>query len=225
MYKYPKFDVEITRDVTSHRARWPEARATKDDSGLGGNLQYVDLRRMPWSEVVRVNELEDELIARMESATDSENEYEQIEEELYEEIDGLYGLDLGVASSVVALSAVRCIPFASCNAGAFGGDHHECYPLVAFYAHAESIDLLLECAVISGIGLVIEETGELVAYAADIRQMKAFANTLISRRTDFLAIRTSRANQTGEKPGVTSQQEVLALDDDDVPEGSSVLPN
>jgi len=199
MYEYLKFEVEIIRDVSKHCAYWPEARAAEDDSGLGGNRQYMDLRRMPWTEAARVNQLEEELVTRMESATDPEDEYEKIDEELYEDPEGLYGLDLGVASSVVALSAARCLPFSSCNAGAFGGSHHERYPLVAFYAREQSLGLLLECAVTSGIGLVVEETGEVVAYAADIRHMRAFANILVSKRADFRSIRSPRASHTGSR--------------------------
>jgi hypothetical protein len=108
-----------------------------------------------------------------------------MEEEWYEEPPELYGLDLGVASSVVALSAAHCIPFSSCNAGTFGGYHHEDYPLVAFYARPPALDLLLACAEKAGIGLVAENTGELVAYAADVLHMRAFANALIQSRNDF----------------------------------------
>jgi len=151
----------------------------------------MDLRRPPWSKAIRVYELEGEIIARIERANDPESEYAAIEAEWDEEPPELYGLDLGVASTVVALSAVRCIPFASCNAGTFGGRHRECYPLVAFYARQRILDLLAECAVKAHIGLVVEETGELVAYATDITHMRAFADALIRRRSDFRAIRAS----------------------------------
>ncbi len=86
--------------------------------------QYAYLRRLPWSYAKRVYDLETQIIGRLEGAGDPEEEIDQIEDELYEEdADHLYGLDLGVASTVVALSAARCLPFSSCNAGAFGGSH------------------------------------------------------------------------------------------------------
>ena len=59
-----------------------------------------------------------------------------IENELYDG-DDLRGLDIGVASAVAALSAARCIPFTSCNAGTFGGSHAETYPLVGSFARAQ----------------------------------------------------------------------------------------
>jgi hypothetical protein len=60
--------------------------------------------------------------------------YEIITEELYENESWLFGLDIGVASTVIALSAARCVPFSSCNGGAYGGSHHEFHLVVAFYA-------------------------------------------------------------------------------------------
>ncbi len=213
MYEYPKFDVEIVREVSAHPLSWPEPRAAEDDCGLGGNRGYSDLRGLSWSEAKRVHRLEEELIARIERADDPEREYEAIEEEQYEDPAALYGLDLGVASSRVALSAARCVPFSSCNGGAYGARHHECYPLVAFFARPQILGLLLECAVTSKIGLVAEETGELVAYAADVRQMRAFASALISRRADFRAIRTSKERMHGKKSEKQTQQELFGPDD------------
>jgi hypothetical protein len=189
MHEYPKYNVKVIRDVTSRSTSWPD---DQDDSELGCNREYTDLSHLSWSEAVRVHRLEGELIARIEQAADPGTEYEKIAEAQCEEIPEMYGLDLGVASSVVALSAARCLPFASCNAGAFGGRHQERYPLVAYFARPRILSLLLGCAVLADIGLTIGEGGEIVAYAVDIRHMRAFAGALISRRGDFRSIRTSR---------------------------------
>lgn len=213
MYEYPRFDVEVVRDVSSHSVSWPEARAAGYDSGLGGNREYMDLRRLSWSEATRVDRLEGELISRIDGAADAIDEYEKMQEEWDEDPPDLYGLDLGIAACVVALSAARCLPFSSCNAGTFGGRHQECYPLVAFFARQQMLGLLLECAVTSGIGLVVEETGELVAYATDTRQMRAYAGALISRRREFRAIRTSAARKRRAKSEEAAQQELFAPED------------
>jgi hypothetical protein len=135
MFTPPKFDIQLARNLPAAGLSWPEPGEAIDDSGLGGNRQYNDLRRLSWAEARRVYELETDVIARLEASDDSEDEWAAIEDELYEEPDDhLYGLDPGVASTVVALSAARCLPFSSCNAGAFGGHHYEIYPIVAFYA-------------------------------------------------------------------------------------------
>ena len=138
VFTYPHFDVEIERYVVSERLAWPAPGEAMHESALGCNRNYIDLRRLPWLEAKRVYSVEGKNIARIEASQDSDEEYELIEEELYEDSNGIYGLDIGVASAVVALSATRCIPFSSCNGGAFGGSHYESYPVVAFFAQPET---------------------------------------------------------------------------------------
>lgn len=211
MFNYQAFNVEIVRDVSSHPLRWPQAGEAGYGSGFGGNREYMDLRRLSWSEAIRVDRLEADFIARLESAADPKDEYYKMEEEWYEDPPDLYGLDLGVASTVVALSAARCLPFSSCNAGAFGGRYLEWYPLVAFCARPKSLDLLLECAMTSDIGLDIEESGYLVGYATDIRRVRAFGSAMLSRRADFRAIPRSKARKARpSKADLTTQQTLPA---------------
>jgi len=192
MFTHTIFEVEIERNVVTEDLGWPEPGAASTDSGLGSNRCYVDLRRLPWSEAKRVYACEEELIARIEASGDMEKEYEILEDELSEDPDRIYALDIGIASTVVALSAARCVPFSSCNAGALGGSHHELYPVVAFYGRPEMLVLLLECAEVSGVGLCNENGGGLVVFSTDIRHMRAFAHTLIQRRVAFRALRFSR---------------------------------
>jgi hypothetical protein len=217
MYEFKKFDVEIVRSIANRGVSWPAAGEATDDGGLGGNREYMDFRRIPWSEAIRVHELEGEIIARLERSDDPEAEYTAMEAEWDEEPAELYGLDIGVASTVVALSSVRCIPFSSCNAGSFGGRHLESYPLVAFHARRHMLDLLLECAEHVGIGLELEDMGILVAYATDVGRMRAFADALIRRRRDFRALRAfGNKISKGSKSGPSSQLKLLGtpcLDD------------
>jgi hypothetical protein len=171
------------------------------------SLRYVDLRRLPWSEAKRVYALEEELIARIEISDDPKREHEIIEDELYEDPEeGIYGLDIGIASTVVALSASRCVPFSSCNTGAFGDFHHEGYPVVAFYGRPEMLVLLLESAETSGVGLCNEDRGGLVVHAADIRHMRRFAHALIQRRAVFRTIRFSRQRNMKEDMSLPTKQ-------------------
>jgi hypothetical protein len=144
---------------------------------------------MPWSEAKRVFEVESELIERIEISEEPDEAYDTIEDEIFDKLDGL---DLGVASTVIALSAARCIPFSSCNAGVFGGHHRESHPLVAFYARRPIAELVLACAYDSIAGLQTNENGCLVAYADDIRVLRQFAKILIQRRNLFRDLRTPR---------------------------------
>ena len=201
MFAYPKFDVNPARELSANGLAWPEPGAAADDSGLGCNRLYVDLRRLPWSEAKRVYELETALIARVEASEDPAEEWAVMEDALYAEPDDhLYGLDLGIASSVVALSAAKCVPFSSCNAGAFGGDHNEVYPVVAFFARPITADLLLLCAHEANIGLEVTDRGCVVAYADDIRAFRSFATAIIDRRAAFRALRNPRSVKIAPNP-------------------------
>jgi hypothetical protein len=189
MFTYRKFGIEIRRNVDAARLGWPKPDEARNDSGLGCNREYIDLRRRSWADAKRVYALERTLIARLENGTDVEEELAAIEEELYEDPgDDLFGLDLGVASSVICLSAAGCVTFASCNAGAFGGRHHERYPLVAFFARPQMIAHIDEATGKAGIGLENSASGHLIAYANDIRDMRRFAKELIKNARRFAAI-------------------------------------
>jgi hypothetical protein len=114
MFKYPNFEVEIIRrKVDADRLGWPSRGEACDETGLGCNRSYMDLRRLSWTEAERVLALERDLTARVVSAHDPEEEWAAIEDEYYDSDQSLCGLDLGVASRVVCLSAAKCIPFTS----------------------------------------------------------------------------------------------------------------
>ena len=202
MFVYPKFDVDLIRRVDKDNLGWPAPDEADDDTGLGCNLMYTDLRRFSWADAKRVCDLEQELITRVESAVvDADLPLEALEEEVAESERYLHGLDLGVASTVVALSAAKCIPFSSCNAGVFGGQHQEKYPLIAFYARAQMVDLLLTSAEESEIGLRGDEY--VIAYSDDIRKFGRFFRSLVSRRSQFSAL---RARERKRKIQVKSEQ-------------------
>jgi hypothetical protein len=193
VFTYSNFDVNVLRRLDGRSLGWPEPGEATDDSGLGGNRAYSDLRRLSWTEAKRAFALEGELIARIENAKDSDAEYEAIDEELYELDEHLFGLDVGVASTVVCLSAARCVPFSSCNGGAFGGRHQEAYPLVGFFAKPQMVDLLLTAATEAEIDLENHASECVVAYSNDIRKFRNFAEYLIRQRQLFNAVRL-RAN-------------------------------
>lgn len=191
LFKHAQFEIELSRQVRITELGWPERGEAGNEKGLGCNRAYTDLRRLSWTEARKVLADEAQLIARIEKADDCEAEYSMIEEEYDETEPDLFGLDIGVASTVVALSAARCVPFSSCSAGAFGGNHHEAYPLVAFYAKPETANLLLTIANEVHIGIQNGEYGCLVVFSDDIRKFPAFAEAVMCRRTEFNALRLS----------------------------------
>lgn len=185
VFTYKKFDIKVVRHVDLDKLEWPGTGEATHGSSLGGNLEYADLRRLSWAEAKRIFDLESQLIARIERATDIEAESESIDDYLYQSTENLHGLDLGVASTVACLSAAKCLPFTSCNAGAFGGSHREEHPLVAFFARKSAAELILESAVEADIGLRNGPGGCLIAYADDIRNVRSFAGSMLKRRRLF----------------------------------------
>lgn len=175
---------------------WPEPGDACDDGGLGCNRMYMDLRRFSWTEAKQALADEARLITRIVSAEDLEEELAVIEEEYDESGVELYGLDIGVASTVIALSAARCVPFSSCNGGAFGGSHNEMHPVVAFYARPATADLLLQVAHEIDIGLESCAQGWLVLFSDDVRKFPRLAEAIIRRRKEFNALRLSTPKTT-----------------------------
>ncbi|MDT4967574.1 MAG: hypothetical protein QOJ64_2311 [Acidobacteriota bacterium] len=176
---------------------WPE-RGTAGGDGLRCNRLYTDLRRCSWTQAQAVLGLEDRFISILESATDFEANIDRVNrelEELYDdEEEGLFGLDLGVASSVIALSAARCVPFSSCNGGAFGDMHHERIPLVAFFAMRAWLPVLVSMAEEANVGIVNSGDG-LVVYG-EIQSMLGFARVIIRRRREFRRLRATTADKS-----------------------------
>lgn len=196
MFDHIEFDVAPIRSLELQRLGWPAPGEAGHDSALGGNRHYGDLRRLSWTDATRVLEVERELIGRIEVAVEPEAECDLIEDELYEGDEDLFGLDLGVAATVVALSAARCVPFSSCNGGAFGGTHSEIYPLIAFFARPPAATVLLPLVEEIGVGLENGDNGCLIAYANDIRKFPNFAASIIRERKVFDEVNVLRRRRS-----------------------------
>lgn len=216
MFTHAHFDVTILRSVNARALRWPGHREVDDESNPAGNRQYVDLRGMSWDDAIAVFELEGQLIERIATAATPEREADTIEEELCESEPNLFGLDIGVASTVAALAAAKCVPFSSCNAAAFGGIHAEAFPLVAFFARQRCVGTLMAAAMKAGVGLRNRDEGYLVVFADDIRRLRGFAAAILRERDEFdAAARQKRvASPSGGEPSQLSFQ----LDSKEFPE-------
>jgi hypothetical protein len=209
MFSYRKYDIEVVRHLAVERLSWPGRGEAADESYLGCNRAYMDLRRAWWTEAKEAFDRENELIARLEASDDPEEEYYAIEELIYED-ENLYSLDFGMASTVLALSAAGRIPFSSCNAGAFGGHHAEHFPLVAFYAQPGTAQVILSCAEQTQIGLdTSNERGHLIVYADDIRSLRRFAAALIEQKGIFR--RAKRARKRVSPPKAKAEPEQGSL--------------
>jgi hypothetical protein len=207
MFRSVRFDVQIERNVTGDRLIWPKGTQVESDSGLGCNREYCDLRGISWAEAREIHAWESELIRQIEDGSQPGEGFSSMEEKLAYSDELLMGLDIGVASTVAALSAARCVPVTSCNGGAFGTRHHEDHPLVLFSARSQQVELLLQAAEQAGAGLVNAPSGYLLVYANDIKQMMDLAWGLISMRGKFRRLRLRIGEQMEpDQPGIQSSQ-------------------
>ncbi len=168
------FELEIARVIRPHDLTWVEGEDAANDTGLGCNRDYVDLRATTWAEVREALKIERGFLKRRVPALDGL--------ELLE----IQDLDIGVAGATLALAAAGCIPFTSCNGGALGGHHQEAYPLVAFYLPEPAIEAVVAAASDANVGLLqCPSSGTVHAFACRLSNMHAFAVALCARRRRF----------------------------------------
>lgn len=213
MFTPAVIDVEIERSADADGLRWPTGSEAEDDSGLGCNRQYADFRSMTWRDYEEIRREEQDLLARLLTTDDPEEELAEVENEADEadEPYPLMGLDVGVASTVVALSAARCTPVSSCNGGVFGRRHHESYPLVLFCARPPHVPLLLAAAANADVGLINADAGFLLVYAGEVAKMMAFADELSSARREFRALRFRNPSPLAPRASSVQQLDLPSL--------------
>lgn len=167
--------VDKVREIKIDELWWPDKRQAA--RGLAGNKEYRDFRGFAWEDADRILTFEEDLVNRIENSGDPDGTYQEALDELYEDDEGLLGIDIGVAGVVLSLSVAGCIPFTSCNGGVYGDHHREHYLLVGFYAHPRVVPILLKAAIEADIGLTGK--GEVFAYSDTVRSMLTFARSLL----------------------------------------------
>ena len=188
--------IEQVLDVASLAKLSDAAADEADESGdLAGNRMYQDLRGYGWSDVARALVLEHRLIAKLQEAEDLEAEAMRIDDErldCFEPSDGLWGLDLGVASATIALSAFGAIPVASCNAGGFGGTHQSAYPYVAFFIEGADPETIVSTARAAGVGVRSDTDGVAQIFGASDLSLLRFAEAALKLNDHDTPSRSSR---------------------------------
>lgn len=165
------------------RLAWPDDGDAASDS-LEANHDYIrDIRLARLEDVERVIARERPVLSLLSAAPDAEAEWEvQRERIAAQSIDAaddyFVALDPGVASATLALGAIGCIPYWSCNGGAYGGHHASPRPTIQFFARAEHAPLLLSSAQHASVGLSQDEHGRCAIVAESLDAMLAFALAL-----------------------------------------------
>lgn len=183
-------------EVNCSVLHWPSRDEARSYPGPGCSREYEDLRGITWLEVEETLGYESRELERHAADQTVVEECED-DDSVVEAAGYLMGLDLGVASSVLALSAAQCVTFSSCNGGALGDFHHEQYPLVTFFSRRKWIPVLLECTKKSGVGLENQNGGALQLYADDLRKMVAFAKELLARKNEFSEPKRPKSTSRG----------------------------
>ena len=184
--KRPSIDVPIRRelDPDSLETLSKEAADAAEEAGyLDGNRAYRDLRNWDWPMVRTAIGMEEELIARFMASTDPATEEQRFDDErieLIEPEEDLWGLDVGVASAVLAISALGGAPVSSCNGGVFGSRHQASHPYVTFYLPKAAARTVLDLAEAADVGLIVI-SGTAQVYANDERGLLRFARLAWAR--------------------------------------------
>ena len=161
-----------------------ELEQAEEEGTLVGNRSYCDLRGCGWDVVRTALDIETKVIDRLKMADDVEAEMSAFEEEratAFDDEPALWGLDVGVASATIAISAYGSIPVSSCNAGAFGGCHSARYPYVAFFLPKDLAPEIMRCAEAADIGLLCDESGLAQIYGQGEMDLVRFAQTAWER--------------------------------------------
>lgn len=134
-----------------------EASNAEVEGCLAGNQHYSDFRGMTFADLEATMVREDGLVDTLEAVGDTAELEERFVQErgtAFEPVDDLWGLDVGVAGAVIALSALGATPVSSCNGGNYGTLHQSHYPYVAFYLADADLAVLLRMAEVEDLGLV-----------------------------------------------------------------------
>lgn len=185
VHRYPVV-IEQILDVDRLSCLAEAAADEADESGYpAGNQMYQDLRGYTWVDVDRALEAERRFIAQLRAAEDLQAEAEKIDDErldCFEPTDGLWALDIGVASATIALSALGATPVGSCNAGGFGGHHQGSRPYVAFFLGEAVPDLIISIARAASVGLRRDEAGLAQIFGAGDLDLLRFAEIALKLR-------------------------------------------
>ncbi|MFZ6746477.1 hypothetical protein ACO0LC_24860 [Undibacterium sp. JH2W] len=182
-------DVVIEQSVNSSLMEMPDEERLTSTDGLDENHDYGQICDVSIDEAIETIANEAELLTRIESIPEEEQEeaLAEISDELFDDFDSLIGLDFGVAGLVEALTAIGCATISSCNGGVMGGSHAMPHPWIIFHAPTNLVDLLLWAAKEANAGLINNYSGMLQAYSDDIWKFNRMASHLIKRHKEFIS--------------------------------------
>jgi hypothetical protein len=165
------------RRVDPRRLGWIEDRRAATRRGLPANQLYVDLRGFKRIDLDAVLEEERAGYQTLEAAGYDDRAVEEVDRrQATHSIIRI--VDFGTAAAVVALSALGCIPIASCRGNSLGDKRHEHpAPMIIFYARRIHLPAIMEAVAEADLYITNNEA-KLEAYTDDLRKMHRFAEAL-----------------------------------------------
>jgi len=165
------------RAVDIRELGWLTGRRAETRPNFPANRDYVDLRGRTLAELDAQLDLERRAYALLEAQDYAAQAIAQADR-MQSRSPTVPMLDFGIASTVVALSALGCVPVMSCRGRSLGPHAHQFpAPMTTFYVRKSHVPALLAATEAAGVWLVNSDA-KLEVYSEDVRKMHAFAAAL-----------------------------------------------
>jgi hypothetical protein len=169
--------VVVRRIIQIRELGWLDGRRARTRYNFPANRDYVDLRGLALADLDAVLAEERSGYALLDSAGYTQSAIDLVDRKR-EEAAVVPMLDFGIASTVVALSVLGCVPITSCRGRSLGKQvHAHPAPMTTFYARKTQAPVLLTAVERADI-YVVNSGAKLEVYSEDIRKMHAFAVAL-----------------------------------------------
>lgn len=165
------------RQIDVRQLGWLDGRRAETRPNFPANRDYVDLRGLTLAQLDTVLEEERRGYALLEAAGYAAGAVAAVDRrQRLSPVAPM--LDFGIASAVVGLSVLGCVPVMSCRGRSLGLlEHMYPAPMVTFYARKNRAPALLAAAAEADVNIVNSDA-KLEIYSHDLRQMHLFGGVL-----------------------------------------------
>lgn len=165
------------REIDVRQLGWLDGKRAASRRNFPANRDYVDLRGFTPAQLDMVLEEERRGYALLDAAGFAPAAVAEVDR-LRRLSPVAPMLDFGIASTVVGLSTLGCVPVMSCRGRSLGPDPHMYpAPMATFYARKKLAPALL--ATVAGADVsIVNSDAKLEVYSEDLRKMHAFGRLL-----------------------------------------------
>jgi hypothetical protein len=169
--------VVVRRVILVKELGWLDGKRAQTRHNFPANRDYADLRGLTLTHLDAALAEERSGYALLEAEGFTQAVIDLVDRKR-EEAAVVPMLDFGIASTVVALSVLGCVPVTSCRGRSLGNQvHAHPAPMTTFYARRTLAPILLGAVQRADI-YIVNSGAKLEVYSEDIRKMHAFAVAL-----------------------------------------------